>query len=180
MSSLDALIELAREAEASWSKWTRVARLIRCTREPVLIFTEYRDTLDALARRLEGAAPFVVLHGGMPRDARADAVARFTQGDVRVLAATDVAAEGLNLQARCRLVVNLELPWSPSRLEQRAGRVDWIGQSRPVRVWTLTGASGHEAMVVSALARRAEAIRRRSGTCRTCRTRRTRRSPRRT
>jgi superfamily II DNA/RNA helicase len=95
----------------------------------------------------------------MARDARADAVARFTQGGARVLAATDVAAEGLNLQARCRLVVSLELPWSPSRLEQRAGRVDRIGQSRPVRVWTLTGASGHEAMVVAALARRAEAIR---------------------
>jgi len=160
LSSLDALIALAHQAEASWSKWTRLARLLRTAREPVLMFTEYRDSLEALARRLEGLASSVVLHGGMPRDARADAVARFTRGDARVLVATDVAAEGLNLQARCRLVVNLELPWSPSRLEQRAGRVDRIGQSRPVRVWTLTGASGHEAMVVSALARRAEAIRR--------------------
>jgi superfamily II DNA or RNA helicase len=159
LSSLDAVIELAREAEPFWSKGARVSRLLRRTREPVLIFTEYRDTLEALVRRLEGLAPFVVLHGGMLRDARADAVARFTQGDARVLVATDVAAEGLNLQARCRLVVSLELPWSPSRLEQRAGRVDRIGQSRPVRVWTLTGASRHEAMVVAALARRAEAIR---------------------
>jgi superfamily II DNA or RNA helicase len=159
LEALDGLIALAADAEASWSKWALIARLLRRTREPVLIFTEYRDTLEALARRLEGRTAFVVLHGGMPRDARADAVVRFTHGDARVLVATDVAAEGLNLQARCRFVVNVELPWSPSRLEQRAGRVDRIGQSRPVRVWTLTGASGHEAMVVAALARRAAAIR---------------------
>src|SRR5262249_55961898 len=122
-------------------------------------FTEYRDTLDALVCRLEGLVTFAVLHGGMPRELRTEAVARFTRGEARVLVATDVAAEGLNLQARGRLVGNRELAWSPSRLEQRAGRVDRIGQSRPVRIWTLAGASGHEAMVVAALARREAAIR---------------------
>jgi hypothetical protein len=159
LAALDRLVDLSREAEAEWAKWKRIARLVRRTSEPILLFTEYRDTLEAIARKLEGHASFVVLHGGLPRDARTDAIAQFTRGHVRVLVATDVAAEGLNLHARCRLVVNVELPWSPTRLEQRAGRVDRLGQSRAVRVWTLAGASGHEAMVVAALARRAEAIR---------------------
>ena len=47
-----------------------------------------------------------------------------------VLLATDAAGEGLNLHHNCRVVVNLELPWNPMRLEQRIGRVDRIGQTR--------------------------------------------------
>ena len=92
LSSLDALIELACEAEASWSKWTRVARLLQCTREPVLIFTEYRDSLEALARRLEGQASFVVSARRHAARRAGGSVVRFTRGDARVLAATDVAA----------------------------------------------------------------------------------------
>jgi hypothetical protein len=99
-----------------------------------------------------------VLHGGLDRAERREAIARFTQGDVRVLVATDAAAEGLNLQARCRVLVNVELPWSPRVLEQRAGRIDRIGQRRQVRIWELSGRSGHETLVVAALARRAAAI----------------------
>jgi hypothetical protein len=72
--------------------------------------------------------------------------------------ATDSAAEGLNLQARCRVLVNVELPWSPRVLEQRAGRIDRIGQRRRVRIWELSGRSGHEGLVLAALARRAAAI----------------------
>ena len=54
--------------------------------------------------------------------------ARSGQGGV--LLATDAAGEGLNLHHNCRIVVNLELPWNPMRLEQRIGRVDRIGQTR--------------------------------------------------
>jgi superfamily II DNA or RNA helicase len=159
LSMLDDLIDLSREAQASWAKWRLLSRLLRRTSEPIVVFTEYRDTLEALALAMKGGPSCMVLHGGLPREIRSEVVARFTGGDARVLIATDVAAEGLNLHARCRLVVNIELPWSPTRLEQRAGRVDRMGQSRPVHVWTLTGASGHESMVVAALGRRADAIR---------------------
>ena len=79
-------------------------------------------------------ADTAVLHGAMDRFERAAAVSRFNGGGARVLLATDAAGEGLNLQHRCRLVVNLELPWNPMRLEQRIGRVDRIGQSRTVHV----------------------------------------------
>ena len=126
--------------------------------QPVICFTEFRDTLHSLVARLGDAASLAVLHGGLDRAERRGTVARFTQGDVRVLVATDAAAEGLNLQARCRVLVNVELPWSPRVLEQRAGRIDRIGQRRRVRIWELSGRSGHEGLVIAALARRAAAI----------------------
>ena len=158
LERLEALEALCGLAARGWSKAATLDRLLRRTREPVIVFTEYRDTLLALLDRLAGRASIALLHGGLDRRSRAQAVESFTRGATRVLLATDAAAEGLNLQARCRLVVNVELPWSPLRLEQRAGRVDRIGQSRPVRVWTLAGRSGHEDMVVASLARRAAAI----------------------
>ena len=158
LERLEGLEALCGLAARGWSKAATLDRLLRRTREPVIVFTEYRDTLLALLDRLAGRASIALLHGGLDRRTRAQAVASFTGGATRVLLATDAAAEGLNLQARCRLVVNVELPWSPLRLEQRAGRVDRIGQSRPVRVWTLAGRSGHEDMVVASLARRAAAI----------------------
>ena len=43
---------------------------------------------------------------------------------LRILIATDAAREGLNLQRLCRDLVHLDLPWNPSRLEQRNGRID--------------------------------------------------------
>ena len=59
-------------------------------------------------------------------------VEAFNRGDLDVLVATDAAGEGLNLHHRCRLVIDLELPWNPLRLEQRIGRVDRLGQQRRV------------------------------------------------
>jgi hypothetical protein len=121
------------------------------TRERVLIFTEYRDTLVAVAGALEGRTSLGMLHGGLGAAARELVISQFTTGDTRTLVATDVAAEGLNLQHSCRLVVHMELPWSPARLEQRNGRVDRLGQTRRVHVWRLLGQAGHEARIVSAL-----------------------------
>jgi superfamily II DNA or RNA helicase len=158
VAMLDALAILARQASQDSSKWRAILRLIHRTSEPVICFTEFRDTLRALVARLGDAVSLAVLHGGLDRAERREAVARFTQGEVRVLVATDAAAEGLNLQARCRVLVNVELPWSPRVLEQRAGRIDRIGQRRRVRIWELAGRSGHEALVIAALARRAAAI----------------------
>ncbi len=63
---------------------------------------------------------------------RRDAVDAFNDGRADVLVATDAAGEGLNLHHRCRLVIDVELPWNPLRLEQRVGRVDRLGQRRIV------------------------------------------------
>ena len=76
-----------------------------------------------------------------PRRATRGARRRSRAIRARLLLATDAAAEGLNLHHRCRLVVNLELPWNPMRLEQRIGRVDRIGQQRTVHAFHLIAAA---------------------------------------
>src|SRR5262249_45580434 len=102
---------------------------------PVVVFTEYRDTLFWL-REVIGR-PAAVLHGGLRRDERAAALQDFISGRFSVLIATDAAGEGLNLHHACRVVINLELPSNPTRLEQRMGRVDRIGQQRTVHAFHL-------------------------------------------
>ena len=131
------LIACAEEAEPCDRKILLAVRLIRRLREPAIVFTEYRDTLRGLLSALPGV-PTAVLHGAMLRQERLESERAFSRGGARVLVATDTASEGLNLQHHCRLVINLDVPWNPTRLEQRIGRVDRIGQRRAVRVITLT------------------------------------------
>jgi hypothetical protein len=126
-------------------------------REPAIVFTEYRDTLEVLQRTL--GPDMVLLHGAMDRAERAAAVRRFNGGGARLLLATDAAAEGLNLQQSCRLVINLELPWNPMRLEQRIGRIDRIGQPRHVHVINLLASGTAEADLLARLARRLDSAR---------------------
>jgi superfamily II DNA or RNA helicase len=140
LQGLAAAAALAAERE---TKAAAVRRLIRRVKEPVVVFTEYRDTLLRLRDTLSMTAS--VLHGGLARPARRAAVDDFGSGRSAILLATDAGGEGLNLHARCRVVINLELPWNPMRLEQRIGRVDRIGQGRTVHAFHLVArASGEE------------------------------------
>jgi hypothetical protein len=59
--------------------------------------------------------------------AREDIKRRIQRGQIRLLLGTDAASEGLNLQ-RLGTLINLDLPWNPTRLEQRKGRIQRIGQ----------------------------------------------------
>jgi superfamily II DNA or RNA helicase len=125
------------------TKIAAVLRLIRRIEEPVVVFTEFRDTLLHVRDRLTMATS--VLHGGLARMDRRAALEDFSRGRSAILLATDAGGEGLNLQERCRVVINLELPWNPMRLEQRIGRVDRIGQRRTVHAFHLLArASGEE------------------------------------
>jgi superfamily II DNA or RNA helicase len=157
---LGALRQAAQLAAASETKLARVSALLRRTREPAIVFTEYRDTLDVALQAFRAHGPVAVLHGGLSRPERRDAADAFNTGRARVLLATDVASEGLNLHGLCRLVINLELPWNPVRLEQRVGRVDRIGQRRRVHALHLIGCDTAEAYVLERLAGRVRNIRR--------------------
>ena len=157
MRWLRGLAELARAASAAESKLHALRRLIRRAGEPVLVFTEYRDTLQHLAAQLAALTP-LQLHGGLGARERADVLRRFTAADASVLLATDAASEGLNLHHRCRLVVNLELPWTPLRLEQRIGRVDRLGQPRRVHAVQLVAAGTREESMVARLDERSGRI----------------------
>ena len=94
--------------------------------EKAIVFSYFRDTLGYLKERLEsvGISALVVM-GGDDKQARID---EFRQSDhYRVLLASEVAAEGVDLQFM-RFLVNYDLPWNPMRVEQRIGRIDRIGQ----------------------------------------------------
>jgi ERCC4-related helicase len=148
---LTMLVHAADAAVGVDSKLRCLRRLLNRVRgESVIVFTEYRDTLLQLAAALP---PSLQLHGGLTAAERASVQARFNDAG-GLLLATDAAAEGLNLQRRCRLVVNYELPWNPARLEQRIGRVDRIGQQRTVHAITLVARDTAEDLVIANLARR--------------------------
>ncbi len=156
---LEQVLGAARDATGTEGKLHRLRRLLCRLREPVIVFTEYRDTLMHL--RTQVAPQASVVHGGMTREQRRAALAAFPTAGV--LLATDAAGEGLNLQAHCRLVVNLELPWNPMRLEQRIGRVDRIGQRARVHVVHLVAEGTGETRLLERLAVRVQQARARVG-----------------
>ena len=112
--------------------------------ERLIVFTEYKTTLDYLARRLRDRFPdesVLTLFGsggpgGMDQADREHVKAAFNDpaSPVRVLVATDAASEGLNLHRTARYLLHYDCPWNPSRLEQRNGRIDRYGQARGVTV----------------------------------------------
>jgi superfamily II DNA or RNA helicase len=146
---LRALLACARAASARESKLAALHRLLRRAKEPAVVFTEYRDTLVHVQRALD--RPATVLHGGLTADERSRALEDFAAGRRSVLLATDAGGEGLNLHHASRLVVNLELPWNPMRLEQRIGRVDRIGQRKRVHAFHLIAAGTGETRIAERL-----------------------------
>ena len=112
--------------------------------ERLIIFTEYKTTLDYLTNRLRRECPadrILTLFGvggptGMGATERDSVKAAFNDpdADVRILVATDAASEGLNLHRTARYLLHYDCPWNPSRLEQRNGRLDRYGQARNVTV----------------------------------------------
>ncbi|MGE3840238.1 MAG: DEAD/DEAH box helicase [Vicinamibacterales bacterium] len=138
LACLGASIDAARTALTTERKVVALHRLLARVGEPVIVFTEFRDTLLHLARALRGVGHVELLHGGLASFERQAAIERFTTGRSRVLLATDAASEGLNLHHRCRLVILFDQPWVPTRVAQRIGRVSRFGQTRRVHVIHLT------------------------------------------
>ena len=152
---LSAVLEAASAVAGRETKIRVLLTLLRRIREPAIVFTEYRDTLEHLRGILQHARVQVLaLHGGLSPAERRHVLERFTRGH-EVLLATDAAAEGLNLQHACRVIVHYELPWNPSRMLQRAGRVDRIGQRRRVHEIALVSSHTAESLVLAPLARKA-------------------------
>ena len=143
---------LAAARERKIDALRRLLDRLERRKERAIVFTEYRDTLLYVHARLCRAA--VVIHGGMAADERRRSIEAFVRGDERLLLATDAAGEGLNLQQSCRIVINLELPWNPMRLEQRIGRVDRLGQERRVHVFHLIARDTGEMDVLARLEHR--------------------------
>ena len=110
--------------------------------ERVVVFTEYADTVEWIVNVLtaRGYGPrLAVIQGSTDTDERELIRLRFAADPydepVRVLVATDAAGEGIDLQAHCHRLVNFDVPWNPSRLEQRIGRIDRYGQTENPEVF---------------------------------------------
>ncbi|MGA8349023.1 MAG: helicase-related protein [Isosphaeraceae bacterium] len=132
-----------------------------------IVFTQYTDTMDYLKDHLAQAFPEVPIgcysgRGGQIRDqggywneCKKEYIKRkLKDGSIRLLVCTDAAAEGLNFQT-CGVVINLDLPWNPMKVEQRIGRIDRIGQVHPtIRVVNFAYQDTVEADVYFALGKR--------------------------
>jgi superfamily II DNA/RNA helicase len=132
-----------------------------------IIFSQYRTTAEWIAEALcevfpdepvalyaDGSASFVQRNSDRRSAGREKIKASIERGDIRLVCATDAACEGLNLQ-RLGAQINVDLPWNPSRLEQRKGRVQRIGQVRDdIHVLSLRYAGTVEDDVYRALSER--------------------------
>lgn len=132
-------------------------------RQKLVLFTEHRDTLSYLERRittlLGRPEAVVVIHGGMGREERMKAQELFRHDpEVQVLLATDAAGEGINLQ-RAHLMVNYDMPWNPNRIEQRFGRIHRIGQTEVCHLWNLVADETREGDVYLTLLAKLEEAR---------------------
>jgi SNF2 family DNA or RNA helicase len=164
---LQGLEEQAKAVVASGldRKWDELSKILQNAPEmqdvsgrqrKLIIFSEHRDTLNYLQRRIAGVlgsdAAIVAIHGGIHRDERRRIQALFrSDPDVRILVATDAAGEGVNLQ-NANLMVNYDLPWNPNidnNASERAlkrvaiGRKNWLfaghdaAAENHARLWSL-------------------------------------------
>lgn len=125
------------------------------TQRKMIIFTEHRATLDYLIQNLQTLFShpdaIVKIHGSILPKERRKVENRFRNDpNVLILAATDAAGEGINLQ-EAHLMVNYDLPWNPNRLEQRFGRIHRIGQSEVCHLWNLVAGQTREGAVYKRL-----------------------------
>ena len=161
-----------RDTDAKWRELNTVLDHPLMTaesgnRRKLIVFTEPRDTLEYLAARIRTRLgrqdAVVVIHGGVSREARRDAVEAFMNDpEVVVMVANDAAGEGVNLQ-RAHLMVNYDLPWNPNRLEQRFGRIHRIGQTEVCHLWNLVAKDTREGAVYARLLEKLDVARKALG-----------------
>ena len=131
----------------------------------LLVFTEFKDTLEYLTKTLEEWGFDVgYIHGGMKPGSRNDPGTRlyveqqFRDGAIQILVATEAAGEGINLQC-CHILFNYDIPWNPNRLEQRMGRIHRYGQQEDCLISNFVATNTIEGRVLQRLLDKLQAIR---------------------
>jgi hypothetical protein len=131
----------------------------------LLIFTEFKDTLDYLmAKFAEWGFRVGCIHGGMKPGSRDEPGSRlyaeqqFKDGEIQVLVATEAAGEGINLQV-CHILFNYDIPWNPNRLEQRMGRIHRYGQKKDCLIFNFVATNTIEGHVLKRLLEKLQEIR---------------------
>lgn len=173
IQQLEALVAQARAVEQSGQE-AKLAKLRELIEEQgffaerdkrLLIFTEFKDTLDYLVRKLSSWGLRVgAIHGGMKIGSRDEPGTRlfmeqqFREGAIQVLVATEAAGEGINLQV-CNILFNYDIPWNPNRLEQRMGRIHRYGQTKDCLIFNFVAINTVEGRVLDKLLKRLQEIR---------------------
>ena len=131
----------------------------------LLLFTEFKDTLDYLVAKLvEWGFRVGCIHGSMRIGSRDDPGSRlhteqqFRDGVIQILVATEAAGEGINLQC-CNILFNYDIPWSPNRLEQRMGRIHRYGQTKNCLIFNYVATNTIEGRVLQRLLDKLQEIR---------------------
>ena len=131
----------------------------------LLLFTEFKDTLDHLMEQLKSWGFSVgCIHGGMKPGSRDEQGSRlyteqqFREGAIQVLVATEAAGEGINLQC-CHILFNYDIPWNPNRLEQRMGRIHRYGQRHDCLIFNFVATNTIEGRVLQRLLDKLQEIR---------------------
>ncbi len=131
----------------------------------LLLFTEFKDTLDYLVEKLKGWGFRVgCIHGSMKSGSRNEPGTRlhseqqFREGAIQVLVATEAAGEGINLQV-CNILFNYDIPWNPNRLEQRMGRIHRYGQRKDCLIFNFVATNTIEGRVLQRLLEKLQEIR---------------------
>lgn len=131
----------------------------------LLLFTEFKDTLDYLVARLKDWGFKVgTIHGGMKSGFRDQQGTRlyteqqFKDGDIQILVATEAAGEGINLQC-CHMLFNYDIPWNPNRLEQRMGRIHRYGQLFDCLIFNFVATNTIEGRILQRLLEKLQEIR---------------------
>ena len=148
--------ELRRQAEAMDKTDPRLVWLLanaprwRAAKEKTLIFVAHRETLEmlrtALSHRVQLASG--VFHEELSAARRDTEVARFRDPDgPSVMVSTEAGGEGRNFEF-CRRLILFDVPWKPTVVEQRIGRLDRIGRQMPVEIVYFRPPSGIGADVV--------------------------------
>jgi superfamily II DNA or RNA helicase len=177
---LDKLIDQARlleqrEVESKLQRLKEVLKEQGVFADPkmkLLLFTEHKDTLEYLAGDGKDGRPLgklrewglsvTQIHGGMKIGDRDTAGTRINaerifKEDCQVMAATEAAGEGINLQF-CWFMINYDIPWNPMRLEQRMGRIHRYGQEKDCLILNFVSIKTREGRVLQKLFQRIEQI----------------------
>ena len=159
----DRLMALADHVAAidtgAFSKYQEFLNLLRqlnwtgrAARDRLVIFSERIATVSWLADRLREDLNLSVDQvarvdgGSVEADVRTqEVIEAFGQerSPIRILIASDMASEGLNLHFQCHRLIHFDLPWSLLRFQQRNGRIDRYGQDRPPQISYFVGESTH-------------------------------------
>ena len=161
---------LAGEADLKLTGLARVVRELLVDRYRPVVFCRFIETAEYVAAELRKRlrsprAEVLVVTGRIPPAERHARVSELRDHNYPVLVATDCLSEGINLQDYCSAVVHYDLPWNPTRLEQREGRVDRFGQpADEVRVVTYWGEDNYiDETVLKVLLHKHKAIRKALG-----------------